>query len=135
LTMISFFFVQFLMAQNENWREAKVWRIYAIRSRDAFTCSVDTLSLVPSLSLSVDSMKRLLANAVPMAEAKTPVWMGSYVSTCLFTNGTLKKIVISTYGGFFYDEMERKYYQLPPDLRAEWLNYLSDCAANLRSSN
>ena len=51
--------------------------------------------------------------------------MGYYVASCRLPNDTLIKVEISQYGGFFYAEKEKKYYQLTDGLKDSWLAYLT----------
>jgi hypothetical protein len=52
--------------------------------------------------------------------------MGYYVASCQFPDGTLRKIIISMYGGFLLDQYADAYYELPLELRTSWLTYLSE---------
>jgi hypothetical protein len=73
-----------------------------------------------------------LAGRRTIPAEKAPVWMGAYTATCILDNKK-RKVDISVYAGFFYDELEKKYYQIPSDIQQDWLNYLSDFAASLQS--
>jgi hypothetical protein len=113
------------------WNKATDWKIYNIYNQRAFDYPIDTLSNFPSYRLKTDSMQDLLSAVVLVKKEIEPVWMGYYIASCRLPDGTLRKIEISNYGGFFYDEKEKLYYQLPLERRKDWLNYLSDCGATL----
>jgi hypothetical protein len=117
--------------QSIPWKDATQWKLYRIYSKDAFEFPIDTLSNFPSYSLNTDSIRSLLYDISVVPKEMTPVWMGYYVASCRLPDGTLRKIEISFYAGFFYDDRTQVYYQIRDDLRKEWLNYLADCGASL----
>jgi hypothetical protein len=123
-----------IFSQEINWKETKNWRLYDIQDKRAFNYPIDSLSNFKSTPLNSDNMLPFLSNVSLIPIERTPLWMGFYVTTCQTKEDKIKKIEISIYGGFFYDEEEKKYYQLPLDIRKNWLNYLSDCNAKLQSS-
>ena len=62
-------------------------------------------------------------------EAPMP-WMGGYIATCKL-DGTIRKVELSNYGGFFYDEKTRVYYQIPAIKSEDWLSYIQQNYLNL----
>ncbi|MBN8856712.1 MAG: hypothetical protein BGO55_25545 [Sphingobacteriales bacterium 50-39] len=108
-----------------DWQGTKNWKLYNIRSRDAFTFPLDTLTAFKSVPLDQDSMMLFLENVTQIPEGNNPVWMGAYVATCQLTNGCYIKMEFSQYGSFFYVENERRYYQLSDDVRDIWLPFLT----------
>lgn len=86
------------------------------------------------MSLRQDSMTFFLKTVTQIPEGKNPVWMGAYVATCQLENGTPIKIEISQYGGFFYVERERRYYELAEDVRDNWLSFLTSKWLQLESA-
>jgi hypothetical protein len=121
-------------SQGINWAESKNWRLYNILDNSAFGYPLDSLVNYSSRLLNKDSMQTFLSNVSIISIEKTPLWMGFYVASCELKNGTSRKIEISTYGGFFYDELEKKYYQLPLEIRKDWLDYLAESEAALQVS-
>ena len=115
------------------WDSTNNWRIYAVYNKTAFGFSLDTLKNFKSEPLNDDSMSIFLSKARPLA-ITYPVWMGYYIASCRFPDGRLGKIVISMYGGFLLDQLNGKYYELPLDLRKDWLSYLSDSYQKLELS-
>jgi hypothetical protein len=49
--------------------------------------------------------------------------MGGYIATCKL-DGSLRKVELSNYGGFFYDEKTKVYYQIPAAKSEDWLSYI-----------
>jgi hypothetical protein len=131
ILLTSFLFIRNANCQNVNWAETSNWKLYKIHEKRAFSYSIDTLINFKFALLNNDSMRIFLSNVSIIPYEKTPLWMGFYVASCQLNDGTIKKIEIGTYGGFFYDEKEKKYYQLPLEIRKEWLDYLADSGADL----
>ena len=113
------------------WENTKNWKLYNIRAKGGFSYSSDTLKYFKHVSLNGDTMKVFLHSVTEIPLDKTPVWMGYYISSCQLEDGTMIKIEISQYGGFFYDDREKQYYQLTMSKRQEWLKYLSSRAIEL----
>jgi hypothetical protein len=120
-------------AQERDWQKAVQWTIYSIHGRNIWRLPVDSLSLFNHRDLNSDSMKLFLAQATILQSDKAPVWMGGYVTTCVLGNKK-RKLLISSYGGFFYDEQEKRFYQLGPERQKEWLDYITDVAAAISSN-
>jgi hypothetical protein len=72
-----------------------------------------------------DSMTYFVKSAAVLNTKMPLAWMGGYVATCKI-NGTFRKIEISRYGGYFYDEKSGTYYQLPVDKIDAWLSFFQD---------
>lgn len=108
-----------------NWRNTKNWKLYNIHTKNGFSYSIDTLRFFKNVPLNEDTMKAFLDSVSEIPLDKTPVWMGYYISSCQLNDGTTVKIVVSQYGGFFYAEHEKRYYQLPSFLRSNWLNFFT----------
>ncbi len=125
---------QFLYSQNIDWNRTYNWRLYKINSRLGFGYSLDTLHNFKSIMLNNDTVQNYLQSVSVIPLEKTPVWMGAYIASCQLSDGTVRKIEIGKYGGFFFDEIEKKYYELPLTIRKEWLNYLSDTYENIPST-
>lgn len=108
-----------------NWADTKEWKIYYLESKDAFSYTLDTLKTFKSIDLNQDSMQIFLKHVTEIPAERTPVWMGYYVTSCRLPNGTYLKVEISQYGRFFYEEKERRYYQLEDAMQDNWLSYLN----------
>jgi hypothetical protein len=112
-------------AQDVKWTKAENWRLYLIIDKKDYSTSVDSLGKFKSISLDQDTMRMYVTSAEEWPKEKYSMWMGKYLSTCEI-GGIMRKIDISMYGGFFYDENTKKYFQIPPALRGSWLNYLNE---------
>src|SRR5580692_2230189 len=86
-----------------NWPQTSHWRLYKIRGSVQFSISADSLNLLKNYQLRSDSMVYFLHSADPFPSTTRPTWMGGAVATCLY-DGKIRKILISSYGGFFYDQ-------------------------------
>ena len=128
---ITLFVITKCFSQNISWKEAKNWKLYNIRSSSAFSYSLDTLKNFKSIHLDYDTMHTFLSDVVEWPKNKSSLWMGLYVATCELPGLEVRKIEISVYGGFFYDDLTKTYYQLPLSARNDWLNYISDNSKRL----
>lgn len=129
--IINLFFLSNCFSQNINWENAKNWKLYNVQNNSAFRFSTDTLKKFESVDLDSDVMASFLSNVIEWPEDKTSLWMGLYVVTCEFPAKTIRKIEVSFYGGFFYDEQTKTYFQLPLPIRNDWLDYFSSNFAKL----
>lgn len=59
--------------------------------------------------------------------------MGGYLATYNL-GGALRKVDISSYGGYFYDEKTGTYYQMPIEKIDAWLEFLRNSYTNLVTS-
>lgn len=121
-------------SQETDWQKATTWTLYDIKGKSIWKMSLDSLPMFPHKSLNGDSMQFFLAKTVTIPLQKAPVWMGAYPATCMLDHKK-RKIDISTYGGFFYDELGKQFYQIPLSVQKDWLNYLSDFASFVQSGN
>lgn len=122
-----------LFAQKVNWEEASNWKLYKIDEHIAFDYSIDSVRKLENIPLDRDSMIQFMAKADVWPKDKNAVWMGVYVATCDFPDKQTRKVEISVYGGFFYDDIERRYYEVTADKRNEWLEYFQNKSAELLS--
>jgi hypothetical protein len=118
------------LAQEVNWGKSSHWTIYNIRNSHAFFWPQDTLKNFTSLALEDPIIHSLLIKPI-MMKNEEPEWMGMYVATCKTADGTLHKIDVSVYGGFFLDEKLHKYFQVTEAYRDTWLTYFHDAMAKL----
>jgi len=112
------------------WENTRYWRLYEIHGHGLFDYTVDTLKNFRYHELNQDSIQAFLKGARIISADSTPLWMGAYVVSCEHS-GTKIKLEISQYGGFFYYEASRIYYELPKDKIKPWLRYFSECYNNL----
>src|ERR1700749_38523 len=103
-----------------NWEKTNHWRLYKIKESVQFSISADSLFLFKNYQLQADSMVYFLRSADSIPANARPVWMGGAIATCLY-NGKIRKILISSYGGFFYDQSSDKFFQLSDQVRDKWL--------------
>jgi hypothetical protein len=107
-----------------NWSNTNDWKLYYIHSKRGYTFSIDTLINFKSVSLDQDSMMAFLHKVTEIPRETPPSWMGYYVASCRLADGTLVKIEISQYGRFFYEEREKRYYELADNVQSDWHSYL-----------
>jgi len=117
-------------AQTSEWGQSSQWTIYNTRGEKFYRIPLDSLTKFKSRALNDDSVHIFLSNLSILPSDKPPVWMGAYIATCIL-RGKKRKIDISTYGAFLFDEANKKFYIVPPEVQKDWLNYLADCAGAL----
>lgn len=117
------FLVSFGKAQTIQWESTHHWKLYSISGGDIFSYSVDTLKNYSYYTLNEDSIQSFLATASILPSDDPPVWMGAHVAS-YEKNKIIYKIEISQYGGFFYDEKTKQYFQISPQRREEWHAYI-----------
>jgi hypothetical protein len=120
--------------QKMDWGKSRDWKLYDIHTNKAFAYSSDTLQNFKCIELPQDSMQTFLKELTEISKDDSPVWMGLYVATCKLEDGLLRKIDISVYGGFFYDENSKTYFQLQKIFSDNWLNYLREKGTELQLS-
>jgi len=108
-----------------NWEQTKEWKLYYTLSKEAFSLPFDSLRAFKSVDLKQDSIKTFLKAVTEIPTERVPVWMGYYVCSCKLPNGKSIKIEVSQYGRFFFEEDERRYYQLTRDVQDSWQHYLN----------
>jgi len=112
-----------------NWKQTSHWRLYKINGVQ-FSISADSLSLFKNYQLQSDSIVTFLHGVEAIPADARPVWMGGFVATCLY-DGKIRKILISSYGGFFYDQTSGTFFQLPAQMKDDWLQYINSCLSAL----
>jgi hypothetical protein len=117
-------------AQNNLWQHSTGWTIYNIRGAKFYKIPLDSIGNYRNMRLNDDSMRVFLSQSVEISRDSTPMWMGAYVTTC-FIDHKKRKIDISSYGGFFFDEGSKKFFALSPNKQKGWLNYLATCSGAL----
>jgi hypothetical protein len=124
--LITCLLISTLMASCQvHWDQASDWTLYSYQGHRLFKIPIDSLKLFDHQSLKQDSMAAFVKSA-KMLDTKAPlVWMGGYVATCN-VSGSLRKVELSTYGGYFYDEKTSSYYQLPAEKTDAWLSFLKN---------
>lgn len=115
-----------------HWDSASAWTIYYVNDRNAPRFPMDTLHNFRNVEVNNDSMRMFVSQAKPL-EMKSPVWMGYYVASCKVPSGEKHKILISMYGGFFLDQQMGDYYEIPMNMRKDWLSYLSEIYETLET--
>jgi hypothetical protein len=120
-------------SQGIEWQNTVSWKLYDIHDNKAFRYSADTFQSFKSIALDKDKMQAFLHNVTVIPKEEQPVWMGFYIATCNLKDGSKEVIYISVYGGFFYDDKTKSYYQLPSNIKDDWFNYLTDQGSILQS--
>lgn len=122
---ISIFLIQFTAHSQIEWKKTSNWRLYSIGGNNLFRYSLDTLNKLNNCPLNIDSIQYYLKYVEVIHPNGLLAWMGGYVVTYQFEH-QIRKIDISNYGGFFYEEQTKSYYQLPKDKVLPWLSYFGD---------
>ena len=109
--------------------------MYDVHDFDAFNYSITELDSLKAIPLNTDTMRLFLNSVEVWPHDKTSVWMGLYLASFQTPGGQVRKIEISVYGGFLYDELECTYYQVKENLRQDWLTYLSNNSLIVSAKN
>jgi hypothetical protein len=113
-----------------HWDKANDWTLYRYQGHRLFKIPLDSLNRYGSIVLNQDSMAVFLASVQTLRPKGPVAWMGGYIATCKL-NGAVRKVELSNYGGFFYDEKTKAYYQIPAVKSEDWLSYIQECYLNL----
>jgi hypothetical protein len=130
-TSVLFCITQKNYAQSSGWTGTKNWKLYDLAGKKPLTIPADSLYAYKNINLDDDSLRYFLKNAIPWPAEKTSVWMGGYTMSYTDRDQKIKKIDVSNYAGFFYDEKEKRYYEIANDLKQEWKLYLDRAAEQL----
>ena len=134
--LLAFIYYSFIcFSQKMDWTITKEWCLYDIHNSNAFYFSLDTLKTFRSILLNDSVMSEMLGGSIEWPDNRAPVWMGLYVTTTRLLDGSIRKLDVSVYGGFFYDELNKAYYSVSPEKKAKWLGYLHDSMAKLSSES
>ena len=106
-----------------HWDKTTDWKLYRYQGNDLFSISLDSLHSFQNIPLAQDSMNNYLSGVAIKHPKAATHWMGGYIATCQSDVG-LRKVVLSNYGGFFYDQKAGAYYQLPTEKIDDWLSFL-----------
>jgi hypothetical protein len=129
--LLAFAILAFTRSQRPiNWQQTSHWRLYKIKDAIQFSISADSLYLFKNYQLGLDSMTNFLHGVIPLPADEGPAWMGGAVATCLY-DGKIRKILISSYGGFFYDQASGTFFQLPAQVTDGWLSYINSCLSTM----
>jgi hypothetical protein len=119
---LHFFAIQ-LFCQAINWTQSKNWKLYSVFDRIALNYSLDSIDHIRNIPLNNDTIQMFLSNSQAWPKDKSSMWMSAYLCTYEL-DGNIRKIAISSYGGFFYDYATKQYYQINVESRDDWLTYL-----------
>lgn len=127
--------IQICYGQDVIWKNSKNWKLYNIINKNGFTYSIDTIMSFQSIELSNQMMNTFMNDVSEWPIEKYSLWMGLYIATCEMEDKKIRKIIISNYGGFFYDQLTKRYYELPSELKDQWLSFLNDSMKKISASN
>lgn len=113
-------------AQENTWQKTTEWKLYKIDDNKAFRCKPDSLKFIQSVRLDSAALMPFLSSTTVWPKEKYALWMGSYLASFTDSTGKLHKVDISMYGGFFYDERGKTYYQVASGLKKKWLQFIND---------
>jgi hypothetical protein len=125
LTISLFFWISCSQAQQVNWKQTRHWKIYALNKAAALSYPADTLNQFKHIELDDSTMSTFLSEASLLPKKKYAAWMGFYMTTYETPGHDLRKVILSNYGGFFFDSFSKRYYELPESLRDKWYAFIS----------
>lgn len=106
-----------------HWNKTTDWKLYRYQGNELFSISLDSLNSLQNIPLAQNSMAIYLSQITIKHPKAATHWMGGYIATCQ-ADGSLRKVVLSNYGGFFYDQSANTYYQLLSEKIDDWLSFL-----------
>jgi hypothetical protein len=106
-----------------DWGKSSHWKIYKVPEPLIFKVPIDSLAQVNSQTLQQDSMMMYIGPSTILPDSVKPIWMGGWLATYEFSSQE-HKIEISSYGAFFYDQSSNRFYQIPRELKEEWMTYI-----------
>lgn len=105
------------------WKQASEWKLYKLTDVNSF--AISETDLKKKENLSIDSLQYFIANAQPLKSNCAPVWKDFFITSCQ-VNGKFRKVIFSSYGGFFYDG--KNYYAVKEENRKPLVEYLENKA-------
>jgi len=120
-------------AQTGEFGKSNNWKLYDVAGPNLFRYSADTLKAFPSYPLNDDSVHWFMEAVKELPDGDPPVWMGGPQVATYELNGTKYKIDISQYGGFFFDERKKKYFQIKEPKVDDWHSYIRECFVSLHN--
>ncbi len=106
-----------------DWGKSSHWKIYKVPEPIMFKIPIDSLPQTNSQTLRKDSILIYIGSSTILPDSIKPVWMGGWLATYEFS-GQEHKIEISSYGAFFYDQSTNRFYQIPMELKEDWMTYI-----------
>jgi len=110
-------------SQTIDWEKASHWKFYDTRGKKPLRYSVDSLYHFNTIDLNDDTLRYFLHAVELWPPEEYSMWMGGFAVSYVDEKGILRKLDISDYGGFFFDEFSKRYYQIREDIRNYWLKY------------
>jgi hypothetical protein len=111
--------------QPVNWDSTLHWKIYKLAAfKTVFRISTDSLAYFESRPLNDDSVHYFLNGVSKLSGGHD--WMGCYLVSYELPDHSVRKAIISQYGGFFYAPQDHAFYQIEDTQQKDWLEYLSD---------
>lgn len=121
----------FSYGQVIDWKATSNWKLYNIHNKAGFSYPVDSLTFFKNIKLDDAAMNRFLISSSIWPKEKTSLWMGLFVASFETPAKETRKLIISSYGGFFYDPASKRYYELPEPERTAWYEFINDYASTL----
>lgn len=112
--------------QTIDWSKTRNWRIYSLNNKEAYFYPVDTLKNFKSVAMSDSNVISYLSRGRVWEKGKGATWMGIYIASYETIDKDVRKVVISSYGGFLFDSQSQRYYELPKELRKDWNDFIME---------
>lgn len=126
IVLILFFQVPiYSKGQQIDWSKTQHWRIYALNNQEAYYYSADTLPNIKSVPMDDSTVISFLSKGVLWPKGKRGTWMGLFIASYETVDRQLKKVVISSYGGFLFESASCRYYELPKEIRGRWNDFVN----------
>jgi hypothetical protein len=106
-----------------DWSKTSRWKIYKVPEPIMFRIPIDSLTQTKSQTLREDSILMYIGTSTILPDSIKPIWMGGWVATYELS-GQEHKIEISSYGAFFYDQSSNRFYQIPMEIKEDWMTFI-----------
>lgn len=119
---------------DSTWLKGKQWRLYYVGPQEVYDLKADSLAKLTFEELNTDTVISFLKDAtlIPKDRSSGVVWMGSFWVSYVAGQRT-SLLRVSRYGGFFIDESNGSYYELPIWETPQWLAFFTRAALELQS--
>jgi hypothetical protein len=132
LIVVFMLFGDYSFSQEIAWQNTLHWKLYDIHGKKGFDYSPDTLQYFKNIPLADTEMHKFLTKAAIWPPEKYGLWMGLFVASYETLDNRPRKIIISSYGGFFYDSLTMRYYELPEEIRSDWQRFIIENADKIK---
>lgn len=123
--IILFSILNFSCVRKMNWDDMTRFRIYDFNFNNKVwaNLSENELRNINFIDPNLVDTKSLMKKSKRIGN-RGYLWKGKYLAIATFSTGEKRQILLSKYGGFFFDIEDQCFYEFEDESRAEWDTYL-----------